>query len=143
MRTPSPHGRARERGSAAVELALLTPLLISLALLIVLAHRLISAGQGADAAAHAAARAATLERTPAAAQAAAEDAAANALLTHGLSCTTHDLRLEMGGLEPGTTVSVALTCRADLTALAGLSLPGHCDVAGQANAVVDVYRSRP
>ncbi|GAA1122383.1 TadE/TadG family type IV pilus assembly protein [Nocardiopsis composta] len=137
------HRRREEWGSAAVELCLLTPLLIALALLIVLAHRLTTAAQAADTAAHAAARAATLERTSQAARAAAEQAAAETLRTHNLSCHEHALTLRTGGLEPGATVTAELVCRTELADLAGLGVPGSREVSGEASAVVDVYRGRP
>jgi len=135
--------RRRERGSASVELALLTPLLILLALLTVLAYRTVSAETTANAVAHAAARAATLQRTPTAAQAAAQQAVANALRTHELSCASHRLDLDIAGLDPGATVRARLTCEADLSALSGLGVPATSTIIGKASAVVDVYRSRP
>lgn len=133
----------QDRGSASAELALLTPLLILIALLVLLAHRVVSAGMGADAAASAAARAATLERTPAEAHAAAETAAANAVRTHELGCAIYELDLDTGGLEPGATVAVTLTCTADLSDLSGLGVPGSRTIQGTASSVVDSYRSTP
>ncbi|MDA0565173.1 pilus assembly protein [Streptomonospora sp. S1-112] len=132
-----------DKGAAAVEAALLTPLLIALVLLIVLAGRLASADLTVTATAHAAARAATLERTPAAAEAAAQRAAANNLRTHDLSCAAHSLRLDTGGLEPGATVRVRLTCRVDLGDLSGLGVPGTHTVWADSSAVVDLYRGTP
>jgi len=132
---------AQDRGSATAELALLTPLLILIALLVLLAHRIVSAGTAADAAAAAAARAATLERTPAAAHTAAEAAAANAARTHELSCATYDLAVDTGGLQPGATVRVTLTCTTDLSDLSGLGIPGSRTIEGTAASVVDSYRS--
>ncbi|GAB3726772.1 TadE/TadG family type IV pilus assembly protein [Nocardiopsis nanhaiensis] len=130
----------QDRGSASAELALLTPLLILIAMLVLLAHRTVSATMAADAAASAAARAATLERTPAEAQAAAETAAANAVRTHDLSCATYDLAIETGGLHPGATVAVTLTCTADLSDLSGLGVPGSRTIEGTAASVVDTHR---
>lgn len=137
------HDNAADRGSASAELALLTPVLILIAMLVLLAHRLVSAGMAADAAAHAAARAATLERTPAVAHTAAETAAAQAVRTHELSCATHDLTVNTSGLTPGTTVDVTLTCHAHLSDLVGLHLPGTRTIEGTASSVVDTYRSTP
>ena len=130
-----------DRGSASAELALLTPLLILIAVLVLLAHRIVSAGTAADAAAAAAARAATLERTPAAAHTAAETAAANAVRTHELSCATYDLTVDTGRLQPGATVRATLTCTADLSDLSGLGVPGTRTIEGTAASVVDSYRS--
>lgn len=133
----------QDRGSASAELALLTPLIILIALLVLLAHRIVSAGMAADAAASAAARAATLERTPEAAHTAAETAAAAAVRTHELSCATYDLAIDTSGLEPGATVRVTLTCTADLSDLSGLGVPGTRTIQGSAASVVDSYRSTP
>ena len=116
-------------------------LLILIAVLVLLAHRIVSAGTAADAAAAAAARAATLERTPAAAHTAAETAAANAVRTHELSCATYDLTGDTGGLHPGATVRATLTCTADLSDLSGLGVPGSRTIEGSAASVVDSYRS--
>lgn len=135
--------RGRERGSASVELAVLTPLLLLLALLVVLGYRVVAAGSAADAAAHAAARAATLERTPEAAQSAAEQASAHALRAHPISCASHELGLELGGLEPGAAVTASVACTADLAGLTGLSVPGTYTTTGEATAVVDRYRGTP
>lgn len=134
---------AQDRGSASAELALLTPLIILIALLVLLAHRVITAGMAADTAAAAAARAATLERTPEAAYTAAETAAANAMRTHELSCATYDLTIDTGGLQPGAMVRVTLTCTADLSDLSGLGVPGSRTIEGNAVSVVDSYRSTP
>ncbi|WP_150236395.1 TadE/TadG family type IV pilus assembly protein [Nocardiopsis quinghaiensis] len=137
------HSNAEDRGSASAELALLTPVLILIAMLVLLAHRLVTAGMAADAAAHAAARAATLERTPAAARTAAQSAAAQAVRTHALSCAAYDLSVDTGGLAPGATVSVTFACHADLSDLVGLGVPGTRTVQGTAASVVDTYRSTP
>ncbi|WP_345556043.1 TadE/TadG family type IV pilus assembly protein [Streptomonospora halophila] len=135
--------RRREQGSASVELAVLTPLLILLALLTVLAYRMVAAEMTANTLAHAAARAATLQRTPAAAEQAARQSVANALRTHDLDCAAYSLELDIAGLEPGATVDAALTCHVDLAGLSGLGVPLTSEVRGEASAVVDVYRSGP
>ncbi len=59
-----PADAARERGSAAVELVLATPVLVALMLLAVAGGRLASARGEVDAAARDAARAASIGRTP-------------------------------------------------------------------------------
>jgi Flp pilus assembly protein TadG len=132
-----------DRGAASAELALLTPLLVMIALLVLFAYRIVAADTAADAAAHAAARAATLERTTTAAQRAAEAAAADTVRTHDLACATHDLHLDTGGLTPSTTVTATFTCHADLADLTGLGLPGTRPLQGSATSVVDTYRGTP
>ncbi|PSK89941.1 TadE-like protein [Murinocardiopsis flavida] len=133
----------RDEGGASVELALLTPLLVLLALLVVVAYRVVSADMTADAVAHTAARAATLQRSPEQANSAAQQAVANALRTHDLSCATYTLDLDTADLVPGSTVTATLTCHADLADLSGMDVPGTYDAHGRASAVVDVYRGRP
>ncbi|WP_435107150.1 TadE/TadG family type IV pilus assembly protein [Nocardiopsis synnemataformans] len=132
-----------DRGSASAELALLTPILIAIALLVMLAHRIITSTMAVDTIAHAAARAATLERTPASASTAAEAAVAQAVRTHSLSCASYDLALDTSGLAPGATVTATFTCHADLSDLTGLGLPGTRSIEGVASSVVDTYRSTP
>lgn len=132
-----------DRGSASAELALLTPILIAIALLALLAHRVVTSTMAVDAAAHAAARAATLERTPDSASTAAETAAVEAVRTHSLSCASYDLVLDTAGLAPGATVEATFTCHADLSDLTGLGLPGTRSIEGTATSVVDTYRSTP
>ncbi|MBB6174950.1 Flp pilus assembly protein TadG [Nocardiopsis mwathae] len=135
--------KRRDVGGASVELALLTPLLVLFALLVVLAYRTVSADFTANTVAHAAARAATLQRTPEAAQSAAHRTAADALRTHDLSCASYSLELDTSGLQPGSTVSARLTCRAELGDLTGLRVPGSYVTHGTATAVVDTYRGQP
>lgn len=138
----TPPGTDHDRGSASAELALLTPVLILIAMLTLLASRLVSATMAADDAAHTAARAATLERTPAAAHSAAEAAVENALRTHTLSCASWELHLQTAGMAPGSTVEATLTCQADLADLTGLGVPGARTVHGSATSVVDTYRGQ-
>jgi Flp pilus assembly protein TadG len=113
----------QDRGGASVELALLTPLLILLALLVVLGYRVTAADSTAEAAAHAAARAATLERTPDAARQAAVQATADAVRTQRMSCATHQLTLEVAGFEPGEPVTATVTCTAALADITGIAMP--------------------
>lgn len=83
------------------------PIVVLLLLLGLLGHRIASSQIDLQTAAHAAARAATLETSPAAAGAAAT-ATAEAMRPSG--CVDYDVSAEVGGLEPGTTVTVTLAC---------------------------------
>lgn len=130
-----------DTGSAAVEATLVTPLLVLLLLVVaVVIHRGVDARIRVNDVAHQAARAATLERDPAAAQAAAHDAAQVALAQAGLSCSPLTVTAEVGSLEPGSTVRVSLSCRADFAqaAIPGL---GSRTISTAVTEVVDTWRA--
>jgi Flp pilus assembly protein TadG len=113
-----------------------TPLLILLALVAVAFGRLAGARLDVDEAAHQAARAASLARTAEQARGDALRAARSSLAGAGASCTSPRVVPALGGLVPGGTVRVTVTCRADL------DVPGmrSMDVTSTAASVVDLYR---
>lgn len=112
--------RDRARGSAAIEVVLLAPILVGTAMFTLACGQLAAARIEADGAAHAAARAASLEHTAAAAGAAATTAAEASLSGH---CTDATVATE-ADLDPGGTVTVTLTCsaEADFPGLAGRTI---------------------
>ncbi|GAB2522227.1 TadE/TadG family type IV pilus assembly protein [Nocardiopsis aegyptia] len=132
-----------DRGAASVELALLTPLMISFALLMILTGRVVGAGAIADEAAHAAARAASLERSVPAAEAGAQGIAAQSLAASGLTCSDHTVALDHGGLQPGGSVTAVLDCRVGLDDLSGLGVPGSVTIQGSSTVAVDTFRGQP
>ncbi len=92
---------ADERGSGAAELALLTPALVALLMITVLAFRVTQAdAEVADVAAEAA-RAASLERTPGAAADAAQNTAAANLAAGGITCTNLTVATNTGAFAAG------------------------------------------
>ncbi|WP_435106821.1 TadE/TadG family type IV pilus assembly protein [Nocardiopsis synnemataformans] len=131
-----------DRGSASVELVLLTPALLAFALLMVLAGRVADANSTADQVAHSAARAASLERSVAAAEAAASGTAASSLAENGLVCGDHSVTLDHGGLTPGGAVTAVVECRVGLSGLTGLGVPGTLTITGDATVVVDTFRGQ-
>ena len=130
-----------ERGSAAVEVVVITPLLVLLLLFVVALGRLADARLLVTDAAHQAARAASLARTEGDARVEAQHAAAEALKEGGAACTRPSVHLVTGGLAPGSTVSVRVDCTAELGDLTHTTLPGHVEMTGRAYSVVDSYRS--
>ncbi|MFF3517380.1 TadE/TadG family type IV pilus assembly protein [Streptomyces sp. NPDC002573] len=132
-----------ERGSAAVELVLVTPLLLLVLLVVVAFGRLADARLIVADAAHQAARAASLARTDKDARALAEGAASAALREAGASCTRPSIRLSTGGLTPGATVTAQVSCTTELGDLTRTGLPGHVRLADSAFSVVDTFRSTP
>lgn len=132
--------KPRDRGSASLELVLLTPLLLVLLLLIVLGGRYGQARADVDSAARDAARAGSLERSPAAAADAAEEAAARRLADRHVVCV--DLEVDLGDTDfrPGGTVEVTVTCAVDLSDLTGLGVPSSATFHSTFSEPVDVYR---
>lgn len=131
---------ADEQGSAAVELTLLTPLLIVVLLFIVLAARLADARSRLDDAAHEAARAASLARSIGQATTAAQATAQTALASAGIVCRDLSVKTDTAGLRPGGTVTVTVSCTAGLGDLTVPGFPGSMALQSRFSSVVDVYR---
>lgn len=132
-----------ERGSAATELALLTPALIVVLLLMVAFGRIARGRADVDSAARDAARAATLARSPDSAQAMAEQAAEATLTTEGLSCRRFHVVMDLGDFRPGGLVAADVTCDVDLADLTLLRLPGSKTIRSRSVSVVDRFRQAP
>lgn len=133
--------RPEERGSATVELALLTPLLVVFLLFVVEVGRLVLAGQEVNGAAVDAARAASVATSPSSAVAAAAQAASSDLSGAGFACSSSQATVDTTDFVPGGTVSVHLTCSASLAGLSLLRLPGSETFRATATAPIDLYRS--
>jgi Flp pilus assembly protein TadG len=122
-----------------VELALVTPLLVLLLLLIVAAGRLVQGRLEVASAAAQAARAASLARDPAAA-AQATAVASSALASQHLTCGSLTVSTDTAAFRPGGQVSVQVSCTVSLSGLALLHLPGAETLTAQAAAPIDVFR---
>jgi Flp pilus assembly protein TadG len=144
-RRTHPTGRVRgEGGGAAVELVLLTPLLVALLLLAVLAGRLAQARAEVGGAARDAARAASVARSPAAARAAAHTAAAATLAERRVTCQTLAVATDTRAFRPGGRVAVRVGCAVDLGDLALLGVPGARTLTARFVAPLDTFReTRP
>lgn len=129
-----------ERGSAAVELTLVTPLLLLMALVVVAFGRLAGARLQVEGAAHDAARAASLARSPAAATRAAQQAATASLGAEHLSCAALTVAVETAAYRPGGSVAVTVSCTVDLSDLTLLHLPGHSQLSARFVSPLDTYR---
>ena len=108
-----------DRGSAALELVLVTPVLIVMLLIAVGLGRMAHARQQVVGAARDAARAASLERNPERAQTAGADAARRSLGQAGVSCQQLSVSVDVTGYRPGGQVRATVTCT---TSMAGLGL---------------------
>ena len=124
-----------ERGSMAVELVILTPVLMMFVMLIVACGRYVAVQGDMQATARDAVRAASLQRDPASAQAAAGPVSAQAL-DRDPSCSgfTHN------GFVAGGTARIDLSCSVSYAGLGLIGLPGSVGVSAASNAPIDVYR---
>lgn len=129
-----------DRGSAAVEAAIIAPAVIALLLLVVLAGRVVHAEGEVQSAANAAARAGSQQRTEAAAVAVAEDTANENLVDAGLSCTPLAEVTVEPDVQPGGQVQVTVVCTVQLGDMALLNMPGTRTFQATATEVVDTFR---
>jgi len=129
-----------ERGTAALELALLAPVFLMFVFVAVGLGRLGVARVNIGAAARDAARAGSLTRTPDAAVAAATDAANASLADHDLTCGDLTVTVDTDQFRTGGFVKVNIACRVTRTGLPGLWTPGAATMTAQGVAPVDPYR---
>ena len=136
----------RERGSATLELAILTPALLLLLALVVLVGRVQVAASAVEHAAFAAARDASLARTPLAAQTAATAASGRELAAQNIRCAATSVVISTAGFaapvgQPAT-VTATLTCTVTMGDLAMPGIPGARTLTGTATSSLDTWRSR-
>ncbi|WP_371648024.1 MULTISPECIES: TadE/TadG family type IV pilus assembly protein [unclassified Streptomyces] len=135
-----------DEGSAAIEAAIILPVLIMFLCLAVAGGRIVTSGAKLDAAAQDAAREASIHRTAAAAQSAARSAADESLQDQGIACASTSVSIDTGGLRVPVgqvgTVTVTVTCTVPLAELLLPGLPGAKTLTSTATSVVDQYRQR-
>ena len=132
-----------ERGSVAVEMTLLTPLLLVMLLFVVYCGRVTGARLRIDDAAHQAARAAAAARTIPGAERDATSTAQAALAAAGVACQALQVTVEVAGLQPGSAVTATLTCTVGLNDLSLLSVGGSTTLTATSSSPVDIYRQAP
>jgi Flp pilus assembly protein TadG len=131
---------AGERGSMALELVVLVPVLVLVVWLFgVYALRLAVANGDIEAAARDAARSASIARSASGARAAAAASAATSLAGSGRLCRSLRVAAGTADFRPGGTVSVTVTCAIRLADLAPLALGGAKEVRQTYVAPVDPY----
>lgn len=126
----------------ALELAILTPLVIVMLLAVVAMGRVTQGRQLVDTAAASAARAASLANAPAQADTAAHTDAADTLTRAGLSCLHNptDVQVDTSDFRPGGQVAVTLTCTVSLARLALAGLPGSITLTATSTSPLEAYR---
>lgn len=130
----------KERGSASMELALITPAVLVLLLFVVAGGRLVLARERVDAAARDAARAGTIARSGSTAEADARRAADARLAGAGVTCRTLDVNVDVTDFRPGGTVTTTISCTVDLADLTLLGVPGTRTITSTAVETVDTFR---
>ena len=138
--------RDAETGSASIELAVLTPVVLLMFTLMIAGGRLVNAHSALDTATNAAARAASLTRTAPAAHTAADRVTDHTLTQHHLHCTDRQLDLDTSGFnaalgEPGS-VTLHTHCSVPLAELTLPGLPGSVPLASEFASPTDPYRER-
>lgn len=129
-----------ERGSIAVEVAIITPAFIFLMLLVVFAGKVAEANGNVERAASEAARAASLRQHPGDATADAQVAAEQNLMQAGVPCIALDTTVDTTDFRAGGTVTVTVTCKASMADVTLLGVPGTRTFTARVVEVVDTYR---
>lgn len=133
----------RQRGSGAVELAIIAPAFVLAILFVVAVARVGAAQLEVRNAAHQAARAATLERDHGAAHSAAVATARQSMADAGLECVGGGtVEPAVHNLAPGGAVGVTVTCTASFADL-GYPFVGSSTLTETATEVVEEKRSFP
>jgi Flp pilus assembly protein TadG len=128
-----------QRGTATVELVLLTPLLVAFLLFVVAVGRLAESRADVNAAARDGARAASIAPNGGAAPGAAQDAAQATLASAGVSCGSFSVTTDTGSFDPGTQVKVTVSCDVQLGDLSPL-VGGSRTVTSEFVEVIDRFR---
>ena len=136
--TSPPTRRARERGSAAVELVILVPVLLLLVLGVVFAGRLAQANTSVRHAADQAARAASQASNRTMSTRARQVAFAE-LDAAGLACVRPAVAVARTRGDAGEAVVVTVTCELNRQALTPLA-PGAQTISARSAEVIDVHR---
>jgi Flp pilus assembly protein TadG len=139
MRRRSRH--LEERGSVAVEVAVIAPALIFLMLLVVYAGKVSEADGNVERAASDAARAASLRQHPGDATEDAQVTATADLTAAGVPCLTLATIVDTDDFAPGGTVTVTVRCEASMADVTLLGVPGSRTFTATAVEVIDTYRA--
>ena len=136
----------RDKGSVAIEAAIVLPPLIMFLCLAIAGGRLVMSGAKIDSASEDAAREASIHRTLAAAQDAAHTAALESLDDQGITCASAGVSVSTSGLNVPVgqvgTVTVTVNCTVSLSDLLLPGVPGARTLTSTATSVVDQYRQR-
>ena len=144
---PRPRGERRDGGLASIELAIILPVFIALAVLATVLGRRMIAQTAIDLAAHDAARAASEARAESDARTQGDLAGKAALTASGTTCTTFSVTWDFSQWEKvplgqPAWVTATITCEIDLRYLAVPGFPGKIDLTSTFSSPLDQYRTR-
>jgi hypothetical protein len=135
-RRPFRPGRRGDSGSMAVEVVLITPVLVVFMLMVVAFGRLVWVRGQVEAASRDAVRAASIARSPGQARIDAQ-AVANDQLDGRAVCDPPTFE---GEFAPGQVITVTLACDVSYAELGLLGLGGGTTVTAESSAPIDLYR---
>ena len=139
-------GPGGERGSIAVEFAILLPAFVLLIAVAAVVGRQTVAQTAIEGAAHDAARAASISRTEATAKARGEQAARGVLDDQGLHCDPVTVTVDTGEFArpvgQAAAVTVTVSCSVAFTDIAVPGMPGNRTLSSTFTSPLDIYRSR-
>ncbi len=127
--------RRDERGSMAVEIVILTPVLFMFAMLVVAGGRYVGVEGDIEAAARDAARAASLETSEREAR-----SAASAIVSQSLEGMTCPVDVGTANWGPDGSVTVSVRCAVSYEGLGLIGLPGSVDIEAESTIRLDPYR---
>lgn len=135
-----------DEGSTTVQLAVLTPALVLLLLVVIAAGRISSAGLAIDEVATNAARTASIARTASQAQTQAQATAGQVVAEQHLHCQQTTVTVNTAGFtvpvgQPAT-VTVTVSCVVTLADLALPGLPGSKALTSSFSSPLDPFRGR-
>ena len=131
-----------ERGTAAIELVLIAPVLMVILLFVVGLGRMAHARQQLESVAADSARAASLERNTHQSAAAARAAAQQSLGQAGVSCTGLHVDVDLASYERGGQVRVTVSCKTKLSDVALAGFPGSRTFTATSTVPIETYRSK-
>ncbi|MGW7006558.1 TadE/TadG family type IV pilus assembly protein [Streptomyces sp. NPDC054933] len=135
-----------DRGSYAVETAVLVPVIFAVLGLLIAFGRITTTSGAVDSAAREAARAASLDRDPGTAQSDAEQAARSSLSGDGVPCTSVSVQVDTSGynlpLGQTGTVTATVACTARLSDIGLPGLPGAKTLHADFRSPIDAFRAR-
>lgn len=133
-------GRRDERGTSAIELTLIAPVLMVILLFVVGLGRMAHARQQIESVAADSARAASLERNTSQSTRAAQRAAAQSLGDAGVACTNLRVDVDLSSYQPGGRVRVTVTCTTQLRDVALAGFPGSRVFSATSIVPIETYR---
>ncbi len=137
----NPRTRVDSRGSLTVELVVLTPVVLVVALAVVTFGRVAEARQQVIEAARAGAEAAAVEPGGASAGSAARSEATVGTTGHARTCSDRQVLTDSSHFYPGGFVTVTVVCQVPLADVALPGMPGTTSVRASSTAPIDPYRA--